>query len=478
MISLNAQSAVYTPSAQFMATDHQGQTHVFRAILDTGSDVSFLTQEAADVLQLKVQSSDIRVVGIGGIGQSFNGISKIKIHSTITNSFCMNVEFVILPKIDILLGPVHLDDVSLEYIVLAGNVYVDSRPVDMILGVPDITRILRGRILKINDFSAINTKLGYVICGASASTAENPREVHSNYASTQSWDDKMSAFWDIEPEVEIEEKVQCEKIFKKTLKKLPGRYEVGIPFKEIELGTSIRVAQGRLNQVFKYLKKHPAKASLYREAMEEMIQSGHLEQIPWNKAKNILPHSGVYKPDHLTTKLRIVFDGSAKTRNGRSLNDVMMTGLKLQSDICVILMRFRQHPHAFSADVTKMFRQIRVREEDAAYQCVLWQLPNQPMMMYQINVVVFGLTSSPFLAIRTIQQVAEDEGEEFPLAKQIIFNNFYVDDVLTSFSTLHEATEGVRQLKQVLLRRGFPLNKWVSNNEEILKEIPAEAKVQ
>lgn len=157
-----------------------------------------------------------------------------------------------------------------------------------------------------------------------------------------------------------------------------------------------------------------------------MIQKGYLEAVPWNKAKFYLPHSGVYKPDNLTTKLRIVFDGSAKSSNGRSLSQVQMTGPKLQQDICVILMKFRQSRYILSADIEKMFLQLQVKDSDSLFQCIVWKEENQPLQAYRFKVVVFGLSSSPFLAIRSLLQLATDEEKTHPIASKLIRENFYV----------------------------------------------------
>ncbi|XP_011313052.1 uncharacterized protein [Fopius arisanus] len=75
-----------------------------------------------------------------------------------------------------------------------------------------------------------------------------------------------------------------------------------------------------------------------------------------------LPHHGVVRESSETTKLGVVFNGSAMTSSGKSLNDILHTGAKLQHDISDVLLWTRQHKVIFMTDITKMFRQIRVHE--------------------------------------------------------------------------------------------------------------------
>lgn len=469
---------ILNPTALVTVKDINGHKHTMRALLDSGSDVSFIDQKAASNLHLPAKQQHINITGIGGFKQKFSKTLSLDVYSNQPGNYHLVVEAIVLPKIGTPIDSVPLDDKLISKLPLA-DPKQGNRKIDLILGIPAITKIIQGHTLQLQEnVIAMKTKLGYVLFGSIHQGKDFPRNARCNYASEQEWDKKMAAFWEMDEEPETDDDEVCENFYKETLVKLPGRYEVGIPFRPLKIGDSIKMAQARLFQVLKYLEKHPEKAELYRQGMQEMIDSGHMEKVDWVTAKNVLPHSGVYKPDHLTTKLRIVFDGSARTSNGRSLNDVMMTGPKLQSDICVILMRFRQYAYVFSADITKMFRQIRVRVEDAAYQCVMWKLPGQPIEMFRINVVVFGLASSPFLAIRTLNQVAEDEGKQFPLARQVILNNFYIDDVLASFATVSEAKKAVKELRQALLNRGFPLSKWVSNDNQVLQDIPEDSKIQ
>jgi tRNA U34 2-thiouridine synthase MnmA/TrmU len=72
-----------------------------------------------------------------------------------------------------------------------------------------------------------------------------------------------------------------------------------------------------------------------------------------------MPHHFVIKPDSTTTKLRVVFDTSAKTSIGLSLNDALKVGATVQQELFEIIVRFRKHQNAFTADIT-MYRQVRI----------------------------------------------------------------------------------------------------------------------
>jgi hypothetical protein len=73
-----------------------------------------------------------------------------------------------------------------------------------------------------------------------------------------------------------------------------------------------------------------------------------------------LPHHVVLKPESSSTKLRVVFDGSAKTSTGWSLNDVLKVNPTVQQDLIDIILRLRKYQYVFTADVGKMYRQVKV----------------------------------------------------------------------------------------------------------------------
>ncbi|XP_033229212.1 uncharacterized protein LOC117180807 [Belonocnema kinseyi] len=188
-----------------------------------------------------------------------------------------------------------------------------------------------------------------------------------------------------------------------------------------------------------------------------------------------LLHHTVIKEDSLTTKTRVVFDGSAKTSTGVSLNDTFMIGPTIQDDLFSIVTRFRSHPVVITANIQQMYRQIRVTDNDRFYQKVLWRKnQDEPIKTYSLNTVTFGTACAPFLAIRTLHQLADDEEYAFPEAAKILKRDFYVDDLQTGAKTINEARQLRDELIKLLQKGGFNLRKWASNKPELSQDLSSE----
>ncbi|XP_046976515.1 uncharacterized protein LOC124542631 [Vanessa cardui] len=185
-----------------------------------------------------------------------------------------------------------------------------------------------------------------------------------------------------------------------------------------------------------------------------------------------LPHQAVVRDDKTTTKVRVVFNASQKNSNGVSLNDNLMVGPKLQADLRHTILRWRLYPIALIADIIKMYRQVRIAEGDAMFQPILWcDCPEKEIVAYELTTVTFGTASAPYQAVRTLHQVAFDEGGNYPLAKDIVLNCFYMDDLMTGCYEVDQGLEIYTQITELLGKGGLKLQKWNSNNQELIKEI-------
>ncbi|XP_033213909.1 uncharacterized protein LOC117170975 [Belonocnema kinseyi] len=173
-----------------------------------------------------------------------------------------------------------------------------------------------------------------------------------------------------------------------------------------------------------------------------------------------LPHHAVIENNSLTTQLRVVFDGSAKTPTGLSLNDVLMVGPTIQDNLFTLLVRFRSQPFVLTADIEKMYLQTTVHPDDRKYQIILWREdPSDQIKTYELNIATFGTSAAPFLAIRSLHQLADDEANTFSKAAKVLKNDFYVDDMLTGASTIKEAEQLRNELIEITRKGGLNLRK-------------------
>ena len=164
-----------------------------------------------------------------------------------------------------------------------------------------------------------------------------------------------------------------------------------------------------------------------------------------------------------------------KTTNGQSVNDIQHTGPKLQKSMPTQIIKMRMFEFVTTGDISKMFWQIHMNQEDQAYQHTYVILEKKGKLVEKVMpMMIFGLNSSPFLALATMLQLAKDVEEEFPEAAKLLKHSFYVDDLLQSFPTKEQATEAFRQLKLALKKGGFQIRKCASNCKEVLRFIDPE----
>lgn len=137
-------------------------------------------------------------------------------------------------------------------------------------------------------------------------------------------------------------------------------YKVGVPWKEDKprLPDNCQTALSRLCNMENKLKKDCALGTEYSRVIKGYVEKGYLRRVEPDEPSPpevwYLPHFPVVRMDKTTTKVRIVFDCSAKT-DGVSLNDVICAGPKLQKDLFDVLIRFRRNPVALACDIKEMY---------------------------------------------------------------------------------------------------------------------------
>ncbi|XP_028410464.1 uncharacterized protein LOC114533078 [Dendronephthya gigantea] len=236
------------------------------------------------------------------------------------------------------------------------------------------------------------------------------------------------------------------------------------------------MAHSRLLKLESSLRKKPDVAMAYNQIILDYLQKGYIKKVPKKTGDQwLLPHFPVINQEKTSTKVRIVFDAAAKHKN-KCLNDALHPGPKLQRELVDVLTRFRREPVAVSADISQMFLQVGLAEKDRPFHLFLWRDLNKEREpeIYEFQRLPFGNTYSPFCAQYVLHSHAEKNKDHFPKAADTVDNAMYVDDVLDSCETVQGAITLRQQTSELVSGAGFNLRKWMSNQADVIKDVPVE----
>lgn len=108
-----------------------------------------------------------------------------------------------------------------------------------------------------------------------------------------------------------------------------------------------------------------------------------------------------------------------------------------------------------------MYRQIKVHDADTKFHKILRRYQqDQDIRVFALTTVTQSTVAAPFLAARTLLQLAKEEGNKYPLAAEPLKGSFYVDDLRTGTNTMQETMTLKNQFKNILKRVRFELHKW------------------
>lgn len=463
--------------------DVSGNKYPLRCICDSGSQINAITIESANLLRLKKEKTNIPLTGLNGTFIPVKAHVSTEI-SNESNDFVRTADFLVVPKITNVCPSTYL---KLNLRNLNKNIkFADPeffRParIDALLGVELFFDMLRSGKLYIENSRLIlqETAFGYIVSGSSLAKGSQGYIHCGLIQETLNLEKTLRNFWEIESvdnssPVLSKEELECENHFNKThYRTTEGRYVVNMPLKTDKvLGESRTTALDRLNSLSKRLARNPNLKELYIHFIEEYKDLGHMEEVSSEVEPDgcyYFPHHGILRPEKSSTKLRVVFNGSASTSNGVSLNQLQLNGKIPQQDLFSIMLRFRKHVFAFTADIRMMYRQILIEPTQRDLQRILWrENPTDSVKTYRLNTVTYGTKNAPYLATRALRQLCDDEEQSFPAASFAAREDFYIDDILTGSHDLESAVELKRQMILLLQRGGMTLHKWNSNHVSLI----------
>ena len=183
---------------------------------------------------------------------------------------------------------------------------------------------------------------------------------------------------------------------------------------------------------------------------KEQLSLGFIEKVDTPNSKpgqvHYLPHLSVIRFDKETTKVRAVFDASAKVKSNPSLNDYLDKGPQLTPLIFNILLRFRCYAIALTADNV---------------------FATEPKIVHnRFARVIFGVMSSPFSLNGTVKKT---HTSNYNFDSYFIFkivDSFFVDDFTGAENTVEKAYLLFKKLKLRFLEGRFNLRKWRTNDKK------------
>ena len=483
-------------TSQVLLTGPSGQQMV-----DTGAEVSVLSNRVMKNHQLKRLDEWMTLKGIEGPKKSTaRPTAQITVSSPYRKNWSQIITVTVVPKVTADLPKHHLQSVRdlphIKDLSLADPFFHEPRRVDLILDVDFMDSIMLPEKITgpPGTPSAWKTELGWGIMGRYMPNQLCPSTIAAvNITSKESADDKLDTvlerFWAIEElpkwlptlspqDTAVQEHYSTTHVFSPPA----GRYVVTLPKREttLQLGESRKTALNRYLRNEQSLMKKGNWAQ-FQAVVQEYQTLGHAQLVNPQELcipvqhSYFLPMHAVFKSSSTSTKLKVVFDASCPTTSGASLNDILAAGPTLHPNLDTILICFRSYRVALSGDVGKMYREVMLCQPDRQLHRFLWRShPDQPVADYCMNRVTFGVTSSPYAAVRTLQQTASDFSTPESKASWHVCQSFYVDDLLAGADTVSEAVQLYQQLRELLLKGGFELKKWRSSSPEVLKAIPSE----
>ena len=265
-----------------------------------------------------------------------------------------------------------------------------------------------------------------------------------------------------------------------------GHYEIELPWKQInvDLPTHLSLCNNRLRALQRRLRSEPELLHEYDKIIQEQLQLRIVElvsddigdMVSDKRVIHYLPHHGVVRRDSQTTKLRVVYDGSARAMGEKySLNDCLQKGPNYIPKLFDILIRFRWNYVAITADIEKAFLTIRIRETDRDVLHFLWlkqpSATTSDVVHLRFTRLVFGLHPSPAILGAIIEHHLSKHRETQPNLVKKMENSLYVDDLVTGADNVDKAFDFYTECKQLMDRAGMNLRKWNSNSAELLERV-------
>ena len=490
-----------------------GFRHSLRVLLDSGSTRSFITENCAQNLHLKLtEKGEFLISVFGKPPQSKNcNIFQASVFQNFKSSDYLDFNLISVEKLCKSIQSYEISSHQKQYfeennfsLADPEASYTNTLDIDILIGQDYYHSIVKDGKLEFPDGLILLPSFNntYILSGSSTVQADqlitnrsqNPilsaEQIPVNTLTHEEEHQTLETFSNLEAlgigplESEIS---PVHENFKNSTIHNGTRWEARLPFnnKVSKLSSNFPQAFSRLVSGHKWRLKHKQQQEAYAKIMSEQLEMGILEKVqalgsiedvrqrlsnnpnaydqigvhPESVVVCYLPHHGVNKSGK---KYRVVYDAAARPSKGSfSLNDCLEPGPNLMNSLLHILLKFRLRKYAAKADIAKAFLQVEINIRDRDALRLLW-LEGDEVWIYRFARLPFGLTSAPFiLAAVMLKQL--DESDLDKDTKDKIFSSFYVDDQVWSVDNLDQLLQQRQLSIDIFAKAGMNLRQWNTN---------------
>ncbi len=370
-----------TATAEVVRPDNDSFPLSVRLVFDSCSQRSYMTKDLKDKLGLPVIGRESLLIKT--FGKSDARLRTCEIVQVGIKTRCDAIVYIQPYVVPVICGPLtqqptelaqssyeHLHDLS-----LADRCGEGDLPISILIGADYYWSLVEGTVVRGAPWKpvALATKLGYVLSGPTMIvsdsdngntvnlTATHVLKVKASVVGQDELASELGKFWDYESLGIRDEGSSLYDKFVREVEFTEGRYQVQLPFKEDHelLPDNFSLCKLRLVSLLKRLKLKPEVLKHYDDVIRDQQKQGIVEPVEQGVNNGVgtvhyIPHHEVIRVDKDTTKLRIVYDASARSgKNTSSLNDCLYAGPPLSSLIYDILLTFRVDKAALIGDIEK-----------------------------------------------------------------------------------------------------------------------------
>ncbi|XP_045171011.2 uncharacterized protein LOC123533438 [Mercenaria mercenaria] len=366
-----------------IATVSSTKVQLYTNILfDEGSHKSFITESLAEELELTRNGTE--TIYLSSFGSASNKIMQVDTATVyLVTDECQKipVKVLIVPTISTPINNRLQNTASklpyLRGLKLAHPVTEDNNfTISMLIGADFYWDIVEDRIIRGEGPTAVKSKIGYLLSGPVPAESAHSTNHVCNVNTLHFSPDMLERFWSLESmgitqTTEDNDKSDYFKNYQQScIEFKDSRYSAKLPWKleHPPLPTNYEVTKKRTENTIRRLQRDPYLLQKYDDIITEQERRGFIEKVitdtPPTGQVHYIPHHPV-KKESSTTPIRIVYDCSCRQSPYLpSLNDCLESTPPILNDLSNILVRFRLHKYAVTADIEKAFLHVGLDERD------------------------------------------------------------------------------------------------------------------